>query len=164
MTLQDQVNSWVKSGFKDLPYRRDYVAMRDVRYMGLKQIGWTRSYEESACVGTSGEPVPWFTYSATEWLEQFAPLDSRVLEVGCGASTVWWLRRGGSVVGVETDSVWVDRIQAQLTETERARCKITVVPNAEGARRVIDAAASKELFDVVVNDGVQPRGELAIAP
>ena len=78
----------------------------------LREEGWLRSYREGRPVTRSGEPLPWFTYSAIEFLEERLPRDASVFEFGAGSSTLWFAKRCARVLSVDPNLEWVERISA----------------------------------------------------
>lgn len=67
----------------------------------LREEGWLRSYREGVPVRRSGEPIPWYTYSAIAFLDERLPGDATVFEFGAGYSTLWYAARCSRVVAVE---------------------------------------------------------------
>jgi hypothetical protein len=64
--------------------------------------------------------TPWLPYSAIRWLDNAVLPTMRVLEIGAGASTVFFAKRARSVVSVERDPVWRSRVRdygATVTDT-----------------------------------------------
>lgn len=78
----------------------------------LREEGWLRSYREGRPVTRSGEPLPWYTYSAIEFLEERLPRDATVFESGAGNSTLWYAQRCARVVSVDPNREWAERIAA----------------------------------------------------
>lgn len=60
--------------------------------------------------------VPWWTYDAIEWMEQYfiEHPNSSVFEYGSGASTVWLAKRAQSVVSLEHDKHWFAALKNNL--------------------------------------------------
>lgn len=77
----------------------------------IKQ-GYFRSVIRGAPVAADGEPLPWFTYPAIEYLMQFNFSDKRVFEYGAGNSSLFWAARAREVVAVESDRQWFNRISS----------------------------------------------------
>src|SRR5688572_22901839 len=67
----------------------------------LREQGWLRSYRERRPVTQGGEPIPWYTYSAIDFLAERLPPDATVFEFGAGHSTLWYARRVARVVSVD---------------------------------------------------------------
>lgn len=56
-------------------------------------------------------PVPWLHPSATSYLEEIIRPEFWVLEHGSGGSTLWFSRRVASVVSIEHDQKWRDKVR-----------------------------------------------------
>ena len=55
----------------------------------LKKLGWFRSFKFKESIDHNGNPIPWWTYSIIDFLQERLNNKSiRVLEFGCGNSTV----------------------------------------------------------------------------
>lgn len=89
----------------------------------LRDVGWLRSYREHRPVTRSGEPLPWYTYSAIEFLNDRLPPDAVVFEYGAGYSTLWYARRVARVVAVDPNRDWVERITPALPPNARVVCQ-----------------------------------------
>lgn len=61
-----------------------------------------------------GDPVPWYTYPATEYLSHLDFSRLAVFEYGSGNSTLWWAKRAKSVFSVEDDKGWFETISNNL--------------------------------------------------
>src|SRR3954471_20501401 len=72
-------------------------------------LGHAQTRATGSCMDAAGEPIPWFTYPAIEFLGQFDWGGKRVFEWGSGNSSLWFARRAGSVRSIEHDRVWADR-------------------------------------------------------
>ena len=67
--------------------------------------------------------VPWWTFEAADRVEAFLAErpGCRAFEWGSGASTVWLGRRCETVISVEHDPAWADRMRAALPGNARLR-------------------------------------------
>jgi hypothetical protein len=79
-------------------------------------------------VDKAGNPIPWYTYPATEYLSHLDFSVFSVFEYGSGNSTLWWAERAKSIVSVEDDKHWFQKIRGlasdnieYLLETEKER-------------------------------------------
>lgn len=64
-------------------------------------------------VDANGEPLPWYTYPAIEYISSFNFKDCDVFEFGSGNSSLFWSVRARSLISVEDDRCWfqfVDRM------------------------------------------------------
>jgi hypothetical protein len=62
------------------------------------------------------EPLPWLSYAATEWLQQTINKSMRVFEYGAGSSTLFFSTYCASVVSVEHDPEWANKLKSLLGE------------------------------------------------
>jgi hypothetical protein len=114
----------------------------------LAQFDWMAS-RNSRRSEQFGEPVPWWAYSCTAFLDQVVPIDASVLELGTGGSTLWWLGRGNSVTAAESSPEWAERIRADAVGRAGALRLIDVQPDD---RQGLRSALGELVFDVVVVD------------
>jgi hypothetical protein len=122
----------------------------------LVEDGYFESIRRRSPVDQGGEPIPWYTYALTAFLEERCPPGLRVFEYGSGNSTLWWAKRASSVVSVEHDAGWVERIGHRLPAT--------VALHQIGHDQAGYFEAPKRFggdFDVVVVDG-RRRSECAM--
>jgi hypothetical protein len=133
--------SWLYRKFPPLKYWA-------IRQGYLKRIGWIRSNWAGIPIDAAGEPLPWLTYPAIEFLRERVRPDMKVFEYGSGQSTRWWAGRVASIHAVEDDSAWFHKIAASLP----ANVDLRLSDSSDGtyARSIGERG---ELFDVVVIDG-----------
>jgi hypothetical protein len=95
-----------------------------------------------------GEALPWYTYPAIELLKSKDFSTCRVLEFGAGQSTVWWSQRALSVVSVESNSDWYQRVKAEAPANVELH-------HADRELRTFDfSRIAAQRFDVVIVDGL----------
>ena len=104
--------------------------------------------------------IPWWSYSCTYFLDQVIPKEWTVLELGGGASTEWWSRRGNSVTTLETSSAWAKELSARLA---KGGLKSEIVEISEFTEPALDEIIGDRMFDVVVNDGDGDRNLIAFS-
>ena len=85
----------------------------------LRPSGWTLSADMNQPVRSDGEALPWFTYSAIEFLERTISPKDRVFEYGAGNSTLWWQSRVGELYTVEQDASWAIKLKPSLQQPDR---------------------------------------------
>jgi len=125
-------------------------------------LSMTRSAETKAPVTALGEPLPWYTYPAIEFVEAF--LESRdrsnmsVFEFGAGNSTLYYLRKQvGKLCSVETDKNWFDKLRNAVGNDRRLTlCHLTT---HEAPKAILEQG--EEIFDIIVVDG-RKRNECAL--
>jgi hypothetical protein len=124
------------------------------------QAGHFRSSFLLRAVDRFGDPLPWYTYPSIDFLSRRSFSGRRVLEFGAGQSTLWWATRAGSVIAIDADKRWFEKIKCA------APLNVAVYfahsPDAETCithvRKILDEAEPKR-FDIVVIDGLY-RAEL----
>lgn len=80
----------------------------------LFQYGWLRAWWRGRPVDAAGEPLPWITYPAIDFLAQFDFRDAAIFEWGSGFSTLWWARRCKQITTVESNEPWIPYITGLL--------------------------------------------------
>ncbi|HUP35790.1 MAG TPA: FkbM family methyltransferase [Candidatus Limnocylindria bacterium] len=90
----------------------------------LRDDGWFRSFDEQRSVDSSGQPVPYITYPAIDFLARRVRPDMAVFEFGSGASTLWWADRVASVVSCEHNPDWYRAV------SDRAPRNVTMMYHA----------------------------------
>lgn len=77
----------------------------------LLDKGWHRSIRQHHPVDGGGQPIPWYTYPAAEWLAaRIRPTDS-VFEFGAGHSSVWYGQHAARVVSVDDSAAWLEKVR-----------------------------------------------------
>ncbi|MBI4883350.1 MAG: class I SAM-dependent methyltransferase [Actinobacteria bacterium] len=131
--------------YKSIRSILDWHALRNYC---LAQDDWPAS-RRSGRAERFGSPVPWWAYSCTAFLDQVVPTTARVLELGTGGSTLWWLNRGNSVTAVESSSEWVDKIRSGPGGNSGRLSLVNADPDDTEA---LELLLKDQEFDVVVVD------------
>jgi len=118
--------------------------------------GHFRSTLRWQSVDQKGNPLPWYTYPAIEYLAQLDLTEKRVLEYGSGFSTLFWASRCRKLVSVEHDPAWHARISERLP----ASVDYLLRPDKEDYVSVF--AQYSQPFDIIIFDGTW-RYECALA-
>lgn len=113
----------------------------------LSQYGWWKSFRLKKPVDQHGNPVPWFTYPAIDFLKQFDYSDKSVFEWGAGQSTLFWSTRAKKVVSVECDPAWANYLRPLLTPN----CELILCEKDNEV--YISQIKKHEKFDIIVIDG-----------
>jgi hypothetical protein len=98
-------------------------------------------------VDRAGEPLPWFTYPAIEFLRQLDLSGKRIFEYGCGGSTVYWSRVAAHVDSVEH----VPEFHREISAALPSNCRLVLEQSPE--QYINQIAASGQPYDVIVIDG-----------
>ncbi len=126
------------------------VRLAPFRINALVTTGWLNSLFDGLPVDAAGEPIPWFTYPAIDFLEPRVQRNWTVLEWGCGNSTLWWAARTKRVVGVEHDRAWHQLVAS------KAPANATLVLSEDPDRYAnLQDAPEAGPYDAIVIDGEQ---------
>lgn len=115
----------------------------------LSEDGWFRSFKEKASVDLHGEPIPWFTYPAFDFVKKHMPANMSVFEYGCGAGTLWWAAKVKDVIACEHNLEWYKKISAESPVNVIIH-HVDLVYGGEYSK-VITKYQNK--FDIVIIDG-----------
>lgn len=128
------------------------------------QTGHWKSSLATAAKTKRGEPIPWYTYSAIDFLSQRDFSGKHVLEFGGGQSTLWWSSRAADVLTVEEDEVWYKSLRSKVggnvdlhhvAVDQRTR-------SVEPIRALLGGSPSRK-FDIIIVDGHLRREVAAMA-
>lgn len=128
----------------------DLYSLYSLREYGpIKEDGWFRSFNEQASIDAEGNPLPWITYPAIDFLKNRITKEMSVFEYGSGGSTLWWASRVKNVVAVEHDMQWYEKVLNALP----ANVEIQYVKLEYGSAYCKTVAGYQGKFDIVVVDG-----------
>lgn len=106
-----------------------------------------KSMAEESCVDKNGEPLPWYTYPAIEYIKQLDFSDKRVFEFGSGNSSLFWANISKEVISVEDDEKWYKSRVGFKKENMKMIYK-------KAGKDYYNSILSEEgSFDVIVIDG-----------
>lgn len=115
----------------------------------LHKDGWFRSFQEGRSVDLNGNPIPWLTYPAIEFIERRLSPDMSVFEYGCGSSTLWWAQRVKEVIACEHDKAWYQEVVRNIP----ANVSLHLIPLVYGGEYSRLVSSYNKKFDVIVIDG-----------
>lgn len=95
---------------------------------------------------------PWISYDGQARIGRFLDRSKRVLEFGSGMSTRWYAQRAGSVLSLEDNRHWFDRLHDELVaqgNVDHRFCETL----AEYLS--LDGTSGQAPFDLIVIDGTQ---------
>ena len=116
--------------------------------MWQKEFAIERTINEKICIDRDGNPIPWYTYPAIEYLSQFDVTDKDVFEFGCGNSSLFWADRARLVTSIEDNPDWFAKWQKSFN---RPNLDIRWRDEGEGYYNAIFEDSKK--YDIIVVDG-----------
>jgi SAM-dependent methyltransferase len=104
--------------------------------------------------------IPWFSYAAVDWLDDYLQPHMTVCEYGSGGSTLFFARRARSVLSIESDPKWFELVNRRLQKQELRNATLRLHPfdfkSAEGFEHSAYLhAIPDDRFDVIVVDGME---------
>ncbi len=130
--------------------KSDIYMIYSLRHNGpLFEDGWFRSNREKSSVDANGEPIPWITYPALDFIRKRITPNLTVFEYGSGGSTIWWANRVKNVVSVEHDREWYEKIKSIHNNNVNLR-HINLIYGGEYSKSVRECGVH---FDIIVVDG-----------
>lgn len=112
----------------------------------LKKLGWFRSFRTKKSVDINGNALPWWTYSIIYFLKERLNKQMRVLEFGCGNSTIWLSKYTKEVISIENHKGWADKVTAMLPSNGNVIHVESLEKFAAGTHEELG------LFDVLIID------------
>lgn len=104
-----------------------------------------------------GNPSPWWTFAANEWLKPRIRKTDRVFEYGSGGSTLWLAAHAGSVLSVEHDKGWFEKIHRLVPSNAHVihrdatdECSVNI--SAPYCRAIEEVDTQ---YDIIVIDGME---------
>lgn len=78
------------------------------------------------------DQLPWMTYAAISWLEEFLRPEMSVFEWGSGGSSAFFAQRAKSVVSVEHDAAWFSSVVEALRQKGYTNAAVNLVEPVRG--------------------------------
>ena len=110
-------------------------------------LGGYESYECKLPVDKYKRPLPWYTYPAIEFLQQYDFSNCDVFEFGSGNSSKFWSVRAHTVRSVECDPHWYEHGIQEYTSIQ------TLILRTEKDEYVNAIHHHDSSYDVIVIDG-----------
>jgi hypothetical protein len=140
---------------------------QSLRLLGvLRPLGFQNSARRGMSLDGDGNAVPWWSYAANEWVEARIRPTDRVFEYGSGGSTIWLAARARSVVSVEHDNAWYQKIRSSVPSNARviyepARSEVSSDIHSSYSSAIL---ANEPPFDIIIIDGMERNACAMLAP
>lgn len=116
--------------------------------MWQKDFAIERTIDEKVCIDRDGNPIPWYTYPAIEYLSQFDYSQKEIFEFGCGNSSLFWANRAQFVTSIEDNTVWYEK---WIKEFHKDNLDIRWRDEGEDYYNAV--FEDKKKYDVIIIDG-----------
>lgn len=167
MTRNNHLCRLLNSVYRQLRFRLDRVIREAkstrrivgvVRQSGLERALWILTYIEETLGGYESykcklpvdrckHPLPWYTYPAIEFLQQYDFSTSDVWEFGSGNGSKFWAVRARTVTSLESDPQWYKRGIQELSSNQ------ILLLRPEEEKYVNAIHELNKMYDVIVIDG-----------
>ena len=114
-----------------------------------KDFSIEKTIEDKVSQDCHGNPLPWYTYPAIEFLSQFDYSQKDIFEFGCGNSSLFWAERANSVTSVEDKKDWYLKWQKDFDKTN---LQIHLVEDKNLYPNLILSQNKK--YDVIIVDAI----------
>jgi len=94
----------------------------------VDDYGFFKSIVGGDPVDRRGQAIPFYSYPALEFFDHMDLKSATVLEFGSGMSTIWWAKRAGHVVSMETNPAWLHKLQAKIKEEGLTNIDLLLAP------------------------------------
>ena len=165
--------TWLQRTFTPLKHVLPRAAWQPIRAIATGLITpvrfsvttghWKSSISATACA-SDGTPLPWYTYPAIDFLSQRNLADKNILEFGGGQSTLWWSARASSVLTIEEDLDWSERLRSKISDNVELHHVLVdhATRSVASIKSILDARVVRK-FDVIIVDGHLRRELTALA-
>lgn len=120
-----------------------------------QHYGYKNSVQSGEPRDAQNSPLPWYTYPAIAFLKQFDFSEKSVFEWGAGSSSRFWCQFAKSVVSVEHNQSWYEKLQSIKPQNLR----LEFAPD-----KAAYVSAIKQAFDVIIVDGIHRYECAKLAP
>ena len=129
-------------------------------YMGyIKEWNWVKSVKLKQSIGKNEEPIPWFTYPFIEFLKKRVNKNLKVFEYGSGNSTIWFAKRVDSIISVEHNEKWYNKIKDLIPPN--AKVLFNNFQKENEYHQIIKSIPEK--FDIIIVDAIDRINCLKVA-
>ncbi len=130
-----------------------------IKAIGIDRLLWTietveieyghlLSVQENKPLSQAGDPIPWYTYPAFEYLNQLDYQDKDIFEYGAGNSSLFWAKKARSVISIESDKEWYVSLKSKMDSNQ------ILLLFEEEQEYVNSIFKGQKKYDVIVIDGV----------
>ena len=122
----------------------------------LRTTGWFKSFRTKKVIDNNNMPIPWWTYSFIDFLKDRLNNKLKVLEFGCGYSTIWLSFIVNEVVALEDYPKWAKNIAGRISENSKIIGVKTITDFQDYAHHI------KGKFDILIIDNLGNRIDCAM--
>ncbi len=80
------------------------------------KISWKNSSLFGLSIDYNHQPIPWFSYSAIDYLKNKLQKNFKIFEYGCGSSSLFFSQYCQKVTSLETNQIWFQVLCEKITK------------------------------------------------
>jgi hypothetical protein len=111
--------------------------------------GQYRTIKNWDCIDNQNKKIPWYTYPAIEYLSNLDFTQQSVFEYGSGNSSLWWSKKAKSVVSIEHDKEWYDKVRSSFGGNQ------TLLYKENNSEYEESITTLNDKYDVIIIDGIR---------
>lgn len=137
------------------------------------KYGYYKSIKQKRPVDSENNPIPWYTYSSIDFLDQFDFSSKFVFEYSSGFGSLWWSKRCSRIVSVEDNEPWFKEISNISSYNHSVKlvnsdddyvncihdyiqdCDIVIIDGSHRSKcslKVVDYIENGKQFDMIIFD------------
>lgn len=113
-----------------------------------KDFGHKKSYITKKALDKDNKPLPWFTFSAIEFIQSLDLSNIDVLEYGSGIGSAYWAKKSKSITSIESDPEWFKKVNKKTTKNQKILLMKTKSDYVDAIKK------QKKSFGMVIVDGI----------
>lgn len=110
-------------------------------------FGHYQSRELQRSIDGQGNPIPWFTYPAIDYLRQLDLSNKIMLEWGAGSSSLFFAKRVKTLYSIEHNHDWYEQIKINKKDNQ-----VLILEELKYAEKAKELSID---FDIILIDGIQ---------
>ena len=141
----------IESVLKFVRNPKELRALLSLRHTGyLFDVGWFYAFNKREPVDKNNQPIPWFTYPSINFFTNRLNKNLNVFEFGSGNSSLFFAERVKSLISVEHNNQWFEKIKNFLPYNS----KLSYVDSNTPAQYLEPLKVSNDKFDIIIVDGL----------
>lgn len=147
LTIKEKIKTVLKL-IREPKVFSSLVSFRSFGY--LLETGWFESFKSGEPVDADKKAIPWFTYSAIEFISDRLSKKLNVFEFGSGNSTLFFAERVSQIISVEHNRDWYENISRKCP----ANSKIFLIGSKNSDEYINPLQMSNQNYDIIIVDGI----------
>jgi hypothetical protein len=113
------------------------------------EYGQYKTIKNWDSVDKNSKKIPWYTYSAIEYLNNIDFSKKSIFEYGSGNSSTYWSNKAKDIISIEHDKEWYEKVKLNLKVNQ------TLLLKGKNTEYEKSITLIDKKFDVIVIDGIR---------